>query len=62
VSKIVDFKIPARARLKCPGVRRDKDNENWLCFYFDRRPTDNEMRFLHDVMKRAAETMPRVDD
>lgn len=39
--------------LKCPGVGRDADNEKSLCFYFDRKPTDDEMRYLHEVMQRA---------
>lgn len=49
--------------LKCPGVGRDKDNLASLCFYFNRIVTDDEMRFLHDVMRRAvALTPPRADN
>lgn len=44
--------------LKCPGVGRDKDCVSALAFYFTRRVTDDEMRFLHDVMQRAAICMP----
>lgn len=40
-------------KLKCPGVGRDAENEKSLCFYFDRKPTDDEMRYLHEVMQRA---------
>jgi hypothetical protein len=45
-------------KLKCPGVGRDKDHDKALQFYFSRPVTDEEMRFLHEVMQRAAETMP----
>lgn len=44
--------------LKCPGVGRDKDNISALQFYFSRRATDDEMRFLHEVMQRAVACMP----
>jgi hypothetical protein len=48
--------------LKCPGVGRDKDNISALQFYFSRRVTDDEMRFLHDVMKRAVACLPKTAD
>ncbi len=41
------------ADLKCPGVGRDAGNEQSLCFYFNRKVTDDEMRYLHEVMERA---------
>lgn len=44
--------------LKCPGVGRDKDCVNALQFYFSRPVTDDEMRFLHEVMQRATVCMP----
>lgn len=44
--------------LSCPGVGRDKDCLSALQFYFNRRVTDDEMRFLHDVMRRAAACIP----
>lgn len=47
--KVVD----APAELKCPGVGRDAENDQSLCFYFSRKVSDNEMRFLHEVMQRA---------
>ena len=50
--------IKTARELKCPGVGRDKDNIAALQFYFSRPVTDDEMRFLHDVMKRAAACMP----
>src|SRR6185437_15107724 len=49
--------ISSTAPLRCPGVGRDADNEQSLCFYFNRKPTDDEMRFLHEVMQRAAVCM-----
>lgn len=39
--------------LKAPGVGRDAENEKALVFYFSRRVTDDEMRFLHEVMQRS---------
>jgi hypothetical protein len=45
------------APLKCPGVGRDKDCVSALQFYFSRPVTDDEMRFLHDVMQRAVACM-----
>ena len=44
--------------LKCPGVGRDKDSLHALQFYFSRRVTDDEMRFLHEVVQRAVACMP----
>lgn len=49
---------PRPAPLKCPGIGRDKDHDRALAFYFNRPVTDDEMRFLHEVMQRAAECMP----
>lgn len=45
--------------LKCPGVGRDKDNAQALQFCFSRPVTDDEMRFLHDVMIRTVACMPK---
>lgn len=42
------------APLKCSGVGRDKDHAASLQFYFSRPVTDDEMRFLHEVMQRSA--------
>lgn len=39
--------------LTCPGCGRDKDNISALQFYFSRPVTDDEMRFLHEVVQRA---------
>lgn len=40
-------------KLSCPGVGRDAENDKSLCFYFSRKVTDDEMRYLHEVMQRA---------
>lgn len=40
--------------LRCFGGGRDADNQQTLWFAFNRRPTDDELRFLHDVMRRGA--------
>lgn len=44
--------------LKCPGVGRDKDNPNALQFYFSRPVSDDELRFLQEVVQRAVAGMP----
>ena len=44
--------------LKCNGTGRDKDHNRALAFYFNRRVTDDELRFLDEVVKRAAACMP----
>jgi hypothetical protein len=48
-------------KLHCLGTGRDKDNEKSLCFYFNRRPSDFEMRFLDVVLQRAAVCCPVRD-
>lgn len=53
----------ARARpmpLKCRGVGRDKHCKNALQFYFDRPVTDDEMRFLNEVMERTVACLPKA--
>ena len=47
--------------LKCPGVGRDAENDRALCFYLNRSVTDDEMRFLHEVMQRAVACMPEPE-
>jgi hypothetical protein len=49
---------PRAVPLKCPGVGRDKDHDRALAFYFSRPVTDDEMRYLHEVMQRAVECLP----
>lgn len=45
--------------LRCYGVGRDKDNLCSLIVCFSRPVTDDEMRYLHDVLQRAAACMPK---
>ena len=45
-------------KLKCNGVARESGGMNAISFYFNRRPTDEEMRYLHEVMQRAAACSP----
>jgi hypothetical protein len=45
--------------LRCFGVARDKDNISTLQFYFTRPVTNDEMRFLGEVMQRAAACIPK---
>lgn len=40
-------------QLKCHGVGRDRDCVSALRFYFNRPVTDDEMRFLREVMERT---------
>lgn len=47
-----------RMRLKCNGTGRDKDHDRALQFYFNRRVTDDELRFLNEVIKRAVACIP----
>lgn len=43
--------------LRCLGAGRARKNDRAIAFLFDRAPTDDELRFLHDVMRRAAVMM-----
>ncbi|WP_316205762.1 hypothetical protein [Bradyrhizobium sp. SZCCHNS1012] len=57
MGEVIDFNSQPsteRPTLKCCGAGRDAENDKALCFYFSRKPTDDEMRFLHAVMQRAA--------
>ena len=47
--------------LKCMGVGRSWSNHRVVAFMFDRAPTDDELRQLHDAMRRAA-TMTGTGD
>lgn len=57
---LVGRAMNSRQPLKCPGVGRDKDCISALQFYFSRPVTDDEMRFLHEVVQRAVACMPRA--
>lgn len=54
----IPLRRPLPEPLRCPGVGRDAENDRSLSLYFSRRVTDDEMRFLHDVIQRAAACMP----
>jgi len=45
---------PQTEKLKCTGVGRDGENEKCLIAYFNQSPTDDQMRFFHDCLKRWA--------
>lgn len=47
------------SKLRCAGIGRDKDNPQSLSLYFDRSPTDDEMRYLHEVIKHACVCAPK---
>lgn len=52
----------APADLKCNGVGRDAEHDRAVCFYFSRKVTDAEMRFLHDCVARAAIMAPSASE
>ncbi|WP_126010299.1 hypothetical protein [Georhizobium profundi] len=52
--KVLPFPESQDPFLRCLGAGRLEDNERALFFIFDRAPTDDDLRFLHDVMRRAA--------
>lgn len=45
-------------KLRTNGVGRNADWPKSLLFYFDSIPTDDQMRYLHEVMQRACACMP----
>lgn len=45
--------------MKCPGIGRNAEWPKSLLFYFDNVPTDEQMRYLHEVMQRACACMPK---
>lgn len=44
--------------LRCPGVCRVEDNDQALMFFFSRPVSDDELRYLHEVMQRATMCNP----
>lgn len=44
--------------LKCRGVGREPDEECALTFYFSRKPSDDEMRCLHDALRGVTTRAP----
>lgn len=47
----------ADEKLKARGVSRDAGDERTLNIAFDRVPTDDEMRVIHDVFRTGLETL-----
>lgn len=47
--------------LRCPGLGRVADNPKALIAIFNRPVSDDEMRYLHDVLRRAAACNPVTD-
>lgn len=59
-AEIVDLRDLRAKRdpfLRCLAARRHHANDRVLAFMFDRAPTDDELRFLNEVMRRAAVMM-----
>lgn len=52
MAEAIPFK-PKMEGLSVNGCGRDAENEKALCFYFNRKVTDDEMRFLHEVIARG---------
>lgn len=46
------------AKVRCNGIGRNADWPKSLVFYFDRVPTNDQMRYLHEVIQRACACMP----
>ncbi len=44
--------------LRAKGIGRDFENEQMLFVSFNRRPTDDEMRVIHDLLRDMAEDVP----
>ncbi len=44
--------------LRAKGIGRDFENEQTLFVSFNRRPTDDELRALHDLLRDMAEDVP----
>ena len=49
-------------RLTCFGVCRDAENPKAAVVVFNRRLTDAELRFFHEVCERSAPLMDCQDD
>jgi hypothetical protein len=43
------------ARLKARGVFRDPDSDRTLFIAFNRRPTDDEMRAIHEILRHPGD-------
>lgn len=45
-------------RLGATGISRDAEHSQMLTVSFSRRPTDSEMRAIHDFLRRTPSTCP----
>lgn len=62
MSEVVNFPRKPQEPLRAPGCGRDAENAKALVFYLSRPATDDEMRFLHEVVQRAVACMPESSD
>lgn len=62
VDSILQFRKATSAKLKAYGVSRLADNEQALLVSFSRRLTDDELRFLHEVIDRTCPLMESTHD
>lgn len=44
--------------LKASGIIRDPENEQFVSIGFNRKPTDDEMRAVHNFLRRTPATCP----
>ena len=58
VAKILALKPKEKDPLRCHGVGRDDENPKGLVACFSRPVTDDELRYLCEVLQRAAACNP----
>lgn len=56
--KVYESPRDLRTKLKVRGVGRVGDEPRALLVQLNERPTDDELRFLHDVLDRAVACTP----
>ncbi|PKQ05357.1 MAG: hypothetical protein CVT71_01960 [Alphaproteobacteria bacterium HGW-Alphaproteobacteria-10] len=61
MARVLSFPRITRDPLRCPGIGRDSETPKILVVYLNRAATDDEMRFLHEVLQRAAPSAPKDD-
>ncbi|MBX3504374.1 MAG: hypothetical protein KF895_02760 [Parvibaculum sp.] len=59
MAEVLPFEGKQHVPLRCPGIGRDGENPKALVVYLNRKATDDEMRFIHDVLQRAAASAPK---
>ncbi len=45
-------------QLKATGIGRDPDNSQFLFIGFNKKPSDDEMRAIHDFLRRSPSRCP----